>query len=623
MPELLLPFEAKKVDLKGADLLDAGLYPLLPKGLKEASRAKPFLLEYLHMLPIEEIGIPKYYETLPRSLSDEKNPNLIYPVEGGVFVHIYPEPTDERHTYVSVEPSLTINIDAIMPKIEEALLDYTDEFDSLDTDEEKTQGFLRALDKICYSKVSKTGKSSKEDAKDNAKGNGNGNNGVTIGEDKLTGSKGKWFGKSDKSKDKKNGASSGRSRLFTRAAKTRIELTPDEIEAVKYLVVREKVGVGVLEPLVHDIYVEDVSCSGLGRIFIEHKVFKSVKTAISFNNMPELDNFALRLSERSKRPVTLHSPISDATLPDGSRINIVYGEDVSRRGTNFTIRKAMGTPTSIMEICGFGTMTYQMAAYMSLVIEHDLNVFIAGETASGKTTTINALTAFLLPETKIVSIEDTPELVVPHKNWIREVSREAKDGRGGAVGMFDLLKAALRQRPNMIVIGEIRGAEGLIAFQAMQTGHGVMATFHAASVEKLIQRLTGDPINVPKAYIDCLNVVLIQCAVRLPSGKSARRVISISEIVGYDSVSNSFSFIHTFMWNQSKDVFEFPGDKNSYILEEKIAPKRGLPPEKKRNIYNELNRRARILERLHKEKGVTDFYELLGVLNTARKEGVF
>jgi len=277
-----------------------------------------------------------------------------------------------------------------------------------------------------------------------------------------------------------------------------------------------------------------------------------------------------------------------------------------------------------MEICGFGTMTYQMAAYMSMIIEENMNVFIAGETASGKTTTINALTAFLLPETKVVSIEDTPELVVPHKNWIREVSREAKEGgKGGSVSMFQLLKAALRQRPNMIIIGEIRGSEGLIAFQAMQTGHGVMATFHAASVEKLIQRLTGDPINVPKSYVDCLNVVLIQCAVKLPNGKTGRRVISISEITGYDSVSQSFSFIHVFMWNQAKDKFEFPGNKNSFLLEEKIAPKRGIPPEKKRNIYNELNRRARILERLHKEKGVTNFYELLGVLNMARKEGVF
>ena len=609
MPELILPFEARKIELEGEDLLDAGLYPLLSKELKEVSRAYMFLLEYLHMLPVEEIGIPNYYEKLPRNLSDEKHPNIIYPVDGGTFTHIYPNPTGDRNVFISVEPTLTLNMDKVMPKIEERLLDYTKEFAHNVTDDEKTRSFIKALEEICEVKHDKALAVSARSGNLLDGGNQLVTPGTKGGDSKLALLKKKAIGL--------------REILFAREAVEKIQLSQKEIDAIKYLIVREKVGVGLLEPLVHDFYVEDISCSGLGTIFIEHKIFKSVKTAISFANMDELDDFAMRLSERMKRPVTLHSPIVDATLPDGSRINIVYGEDVSRRGTNFTIRRAMGTPTSIMEICGFGTMTYQMAAYMSLVLEENMNVFVAGETASGKTTTINAITAFMMPETKVVSIEDTPELVVPQKNWLREVSRESKDGKGGAVGMFDLLRAALRQRPNMIIIGEIRGQEGLIAFQAMQTGHGVMATFHAASVEKLIQRLTGDPINVPRNYIDCLNVVLIQSAVKLPSGKSARRVLSISEIIGYDSVSQSFSFLHAFVWNPAHDMFEFPGNMNSYILEEKIAPKRGIPPEKKRNIYNELNRRSRILERLHKEKGVTDFYELLDVLSAARKEGVF
>ena len=609
MPELILPFEARKIELEGEDLLDAGLYPLLSKELKEVSRAYMFLLEYLHMLPVEEIGIPNYYEKLPRNLSDEKHPNIIYPVDGGTFTHIYPNPTGDRNVFISVEPTLTLNMDKVMPKIEERLLDYTKEFAHNVTDDEKTRSFIKALEEICEVKHDKALAVSARSGNLLDGGNQLVTPGTKGGDSKLALLKKKAIGL--------------REILFAREAVEKIQLSQKEIDAIKYLIVREKVGVGLLEPLVHDFYVEDISCSGLGTIFIEHKIFKSVKTAISFANMDELDDFAMRLSERMKRPVTLHSPIVDATLPDGSRINIVYGEDVSRRGTNFTIRRAMGTPTSIMEICGFGTMTYQMAAYMSLVLEENMNVFVAGETASGKTTTINAVTAFMMPETKVVSIEDTPELVVPQKNWLREVSRESKDGKGGAVGMFDLLRAALRQRPNMIIIGEIRGQEGLIAFQAMQTGHGVMATFHAASVEKLIQRLTGDPINVPRNYIDCLNVVLIQSAVKLPSGKSARRVLSISEIIGYDSVSQSFSFLHAFVWNPAHDMFEFPGNMNSYILEEKIAPKRGIPPEKKRNIYNELNRRSRILERLHKEKGVTDFYELLDVLSAARKEGVF
>lgn len=598
MPELVLPFEPIEITDTHEEMLAGGLFAKLPEDLQEAAKGHSYLLEYLHMIPIEEIGAPRYFETLARSLSDEKNPNIIYPTEGGIFIHIYPMPHNDRHLYIPVEPNLTINMDAIMPRIEEALLDYTKEFDSLENEEAMKQAFLTVLDKMC--KVKKNGSRPK-----------------TQEIPKMPGSNGSVTG---------NGGLAGKmTGLFSRAngGGGKIELTADELNAVKYLVVREKVGVGLLDPLLGDIYVEDVSCSGVGQIFIEHKIFKSVITAVNIPNMEELDDFAKRMSERMKRPVTLNDPIQDATLPDGSRINIVYGEDVSRRGTNFTIRRAMGTPTSIMDICGFGTMTYQMAAYMSLVLEEDMNTFVAGETASGKTTTINALTVFMSPTNKIVSIEDTPELVIPHTNWLREVSKESKDGKGAQVGMFDLLRAALRQRPNMIIIGEIRGAEGLIAFQAMQTGHGVMATFHAASVEKLIQRLTGDPINVPKNYIDCLNCVLIQSAVKLPNGKLARRVLSISEIIGYDSVSQSFSFIHSFQWNQAKDEFEFPGHMNSFLLEEKVAPMRGLPPEKKRNIYNELNRRARILERLHKEKGVTDFYELLDVLSAARKEGVF
>ncbi len=593
MTELALPFEPVEVSSDMDELLSSGLTAMLPDELKKAATEKLFLLQYLHMLPIEEVGVPTYYENPPRSLSDDKNPNIIYPTPAGIFVHIYPQPTSDRHLMIPIEPNLTINMDALMPKIEEGLLYHTEKFEGLQTDEEKEDAFKEALDQICI--VKNDGPALREKMYASGKDSGGG------------GGIGKLLGKLH------IGGGGG----------NRIPVTIEELDAVKYLVCREKVGVGLLDPLLRDLQTEDISCSGIGQIFIEHKIFGSVITSINIPTMEELDDFAKRMSERMKRPVTLNAPIQDATLPDGSRINIVYGEDVSRRGTNFTIRRAMGTPTSITQICGFGTMTYQMAGYMSLILEEDMNTFVAGETASGKTTTINAITVFMHPTTKIVSIEDTPELVVPQTNWLREVTRESKDGKGGGVGMFDLLKAALRQRPNMIIIGEIRGAEGLIAFQAMQTGHGVMATFHAASVEKLIQRLTGDPINVPKNYIDCLNCVLIQSAVKLPNGKLARRVLSISEIIGYDSVSQSFSFIHSFVWNQAKDEFEFPGNMNSYLLEEKVAPMRGLPPNKKRNIYNELNRRAKILERLHKEKGVTDFYELLSVLSAARKEGVF
>jgi flagellar protein FlaI len=189
--------------------------------------------------------------------------------------------------------------------------------------------------------------------------------------------------------------------------------------------------------------------------------------------------------------------------------------------------------------------------------------------------------------------------------------------------MFDLLKAALRQRPNEIIVGEIRGSEGSIAFQAMQTGHSVMATFHAASMEKLIQRITGDPILVPKTYIDNLNIALIMGMVKLPNGKMGRRVTGVSEIVGWDPFSQTFNIVDAFRWDEATDSFDFTGFMTSYILENKIAPKLGISSNKKQKIYEELEKRAKVLEKLHKEKGITGFYEVLEVLNRAQMDGVF
>jgi flagellar protein FlaI len=299
----------------------------------------------------------------------------------------------------------------------------------------------------------------------------------------------------------------------------------------------------------------------------------------------------------------------------------VYGSDVSKTGSNFTIRKFAVTPLSIIDIIQSGGVDYTMAAYLSLMVGEGMNVFVSGETASGKTTLLNALTLFVPSDAKIVSIEDTPELQVPHPNWIREVVRGSMSEQDSSVSMFSLLKAALRQRPNLIVVGEIRGEEGAVAFQAMQTGHAVMATFHASSVEKLIQRMTGNPINVPKAYVDNLNVAVIASAVRLPNGKLGRRILSINELVGYDPVSDSFAFVEVFRWNSAKDEFEFTGNMNSYLLENKIAPSRGLAASNKRAIYDELQRRAALLERLS-EQGTTGFYDLYGVFAKAQREGL-
>jgi flagellar protein FlaI len=558
METLQLPFPHENFEKGGNSLTLEDL----PDGLREAAAAKPFVLEYLRGLPIEQIGMPTYYPKLSRKLRSLRHRNLIYPTGNeNVYVHIYPDPVGARDIYIPIEPVVTVPLSSLVEQVEPRLLDLAEEIGRAD-ETKRSAALADAVDKICM--VSPVPK----------------------------------------------------------RANGRVYCSSRELNALKYLFIRDKMGLGPLQPLLADPYIEDISCSGLGSMFIEHKIFKSLTSSIFFKTHDDLDDFVVQMGERIKRPVTLRNPIVDATLPDGSRVNIVYGRDIAKRGSNFTIRKFSDDTLHALNLIEFGTMNYLMAAYLWLAIEEGANVFVVGPTASGKTTLLNALTAFMKPDAKIVTIEDTPELQVPHKNWVREVVRDMSKSGGEGVDMFALLKAALRQRPDRIMIGEIRGVEGNIAFQAMQTGHGVMATFHASSVQKVIQRLTGDPINVPKVNIDNLDLVVIQAAVRAPDGSTVRRIVSINEIVDYDPAGNSFSFVTAFRWKSEDDTFEFPGDMNSYLLEQKIAAKRGLPESKARQIYGDVRKRAAILEKLHKRAGTLSYERFFAIISEAYKQGL-
>jgi len=560
MASTVLPFALDSAPPHDFDRLRARL----PKELAEACDRAPHLAEYLRRLPLEEVGIPAYYTKLTRSMSHMENRNLIYPLEQGLFVHIYPDQSGARDHYICIEPTTVADIEAPLAQVEERLIAWAEEIGRIEDTDEKRAFLLKLIDNLCTTQ-------------------------------------------------RRNGS--------RHAGK--IYVTPDVLEGIRYRILRDKIGLGVLQPLLLDPYIEDISCSGVGHVFVEHKIFKSVQSSIVFSTHDEVDDFVVWLGEWIKSPVTVRNPLVDSVLPDGSRINIVYGREISKRGSNFTIRKFSGVPTSVLELIEFGTLNYMMAAYLSFMLEEGLNMFVVGATASGKTTTLNALNTFLKPDAKIVTIEDTPEVHVPHKNWLQEVSRPTSaGGQGSEVGMFELLRAALRQRPDRIIVGEIRSVEAVVAFQAMQTGHGVMSTFHADSVEKLIQRLTGDPINIPKTYIDNLHLAVIQGAVRLQDGKMARRILSINEILGYDPVSETFSFLEAFRWNPATDTFEFSGYMNSYLLEQHIAIRRGIPPHRRKAIYDEVKRRARIFEKLHREKGVTDFYEFFQILSEARRQNL-
>jgi len=547
--------------------------------MKEIAEQYPHVMDYLKTLQVTEAGLPRYVAEPSRKLGDNKKPNYIYPtLREGVFIHIRYNPDDTRNDYIAIEPDYGMDLTELMARVDDNLLELRDKLPRVDPDLDKEEQIHAYLDLV-----------------------------TTLGDDQGFGFIEKQLGFL-----RKGGAKI-----------SRIKITERERKGLKYMFTRDRVGLGALDPLTSDPYIEDISCSGKGQVFIEHKIFKALKSSVDFQSHEDLDAFVLWLSERIKKPVTYRNPIVDATLPDGSRINIVFGREVSRRGSNFSIRKFAGTPISIFELIDFGSLSYQMLAYLSLVIGNEMNVFVSGETASGKTTLLNAVTTFIHPMAKVVSIEDTPELQVPHKNWIREVVQTSKIGEGSGVDMFDLLKAALRQRPNEIIIGEIRGAEGNIAFQAMQTGHAVMATFHAASVEKLIQRMTGSPISVPKSYVDNLNVVILTSAVQLPNGKTGRRVTGINEIVAFDPVFDAFTFVEIFHWNEELDIHEFTGYMTSIVLENKVAPRMGITATKKQRIYIELERRAKILEKLHKEQNITGFYEILEVLSRAQRQGLF
>ena len=562
------------------DLKNTDLFARLPSLLQDQAANNLHLLEYLHIMPVSKVGIPEYYPKLQRGVGDPRNPNTIYPVGDNSFIHVMSDFQDSRNHYIQIEPNSTLNVDKLVLDVEKNCVDNGDKLSEFDTEGDREKQLCQYIDQVTTtSYVNQTARPF----------------------DKYL----KKYLKTDKKEIIKTFVSKR------------------ELNAVKYVFVRDKLQLGILEPLIRDPYIEDIGCSGTGQIYLEHKIFGPLKSIINFSELEDLDQFVLRLAEKIQKPVNYKQPICDATLPDGSRINIVYGRDVSKRGSNFSIRKFAGVPLSIFDLVDFGTITYEMAAYLSLVVSHDMNIFVAGESASGKTSLLNAVTAFITPMAKIITIEDTPELQVPHQNWIREVVSSSKNKKaGGEVTTFDLLRAALRQRPNEIIVGEIRGPEGNVAFQAMQTGHSVMSTFHASSVTKLIQRLTAAPISVPRTYIDNLNVAVMMSSVRLPNGKLGRRVTEIAEIVGFDSESQSFNIVEAFRWDPEVDKFEFTGYMSSFILEHKIAPRMGISNAKRQQIYNTIDQRARLFKRLHREEGITGFYQVLDVLSKAQKEGL-
>ncbi len=524
-------------------------------------RNNPNLLDYLNEFMSTTTDYPVLAETLTKDMAENKTPNYLYPVGDPIYIHVLTSKETKNVLYKAVEPRIMVYRDEILGEIEKRIAMAIDDTVSFTTFEEKTEYMYKVLDNIVKVEAKEM---SLEEIKNQIKPDEN--------KKGLFGSIGKQI------------------------EKLRVDQTT--YEKLRYEVFCEKVGSSILEPYIRDIYIEDIHCSGIGPIYISHKIFGTVETSIVLENGEDLDRFALKLSEIVGKPASHRDPIIDAMMPDGSRLNLVFGEDVSTRGSNFTIRKFAKNPLSIIEIIASGTMSSLLAAYVWIILEERMSIWICGETASGKTTTLSAITPFIRGTDKIVSIEEVPEIFCPHKNWIREVVRDTSNAASeeqGAVSMFQLLKAALRQRPNFIIVGEVRGQEGMIAFQAMQTGHASMATFHAASVGKLVQRLTNYPISVPKTHVDNLNAALFQSAVHDPkTGRYKRRVLGINEILGYEPADEMFNFVEAFIYNAAHDTFEFRGFGTSFLLDTKVAVMRGYEGADVKKIYVEMYKRAEI-----------------------------
>jgi len=529
-----------------------------PKEEQRILKENPHLQRYLEEVQ-RKMDRPEFYSKLPRDLRDQKNPNVIYPTKGSVFIHIFRTKDMEDKEYHAIEPMLNEQEKNKRDQILEFIYEKAPFRNHVKTDDEIKQAIKDLLEEI-----------------------------LIIDEHAAP------------DEQVKHG---------------KIRVTLAEKLAIDYDITKNIIGGGPLEPFMRDPYLEDIHIITGENVHLIHKVFEMIKTNI-YIDKTWASTFSQEFSEKIGSPVSEGQPIADGTLPDGSRVNIIHSKDVSLKGPTMTIRKFSETPISVTQLINWKTFDAGVGAYLWLCLQYGRSLFVCGETASGKTTTANAIIPFIPPEKKIFSVENTPEVQAPHEVW-QQLITKSTGPKEGHIELEDLLRAGLRSRPDYIIPGETRGIEGRVVFQAMQTGHPVITTFHAGSVTKVIQRFTGHPINIPKPFMDNLDVVLIQMAVER-KGKRIRRVLSVDEIEGYNKEVDGIMSRKAFEWNPVDDTHTFKANRNSYILESRIAKIAGLSDPMM--IYEEYDKRKHILERMLEEK-IFDYYEVVQFIWTYYREG--
>jgi len=388
---------------------------------------------------------------------------------------------------------------------------------------------------------------------------------------------------------------------------------------IGYYIIRDFVGHSVIDVMMKDDEIEDISCDGVGiPLFVSHRKFESIKTNLVFTSEEQLDNFVVALAQRGGKQISVSSPILDGTTSEGHRVNATYSKEVSTRGSTFTIRRFKDRPFTPVDLLKYKTVSPEMMAYLWLGVENGESMILCGGTASGKTSALNSITLFIPPGAKIVSIEDTREINLPHENWIPSTTRTGvgekdRDGKSaGEIDMFDLVRAALRQRPNYIIVGEVRGKETYIMFQAMATGHSTYSTMHADSVKSMVNRLENPPINCPRILLTALRNVMIQAQVRV-GNEYVRRMKQLVEIVGFEPETNELITNMVYEWDQATDRFIYKG--HSFLFD-KIMEMKSLTQEE---MQEEFDRRVEIINYMV-AKNLTNHRDIWAVTQSYYKE---
>ncbi|CAI49170.1 flagellar motor/biogenesis protein FlaI [Natronomonas pharaonis DSM 2160] len=534
--------------------------------LREAASRRPHLREHLKKFKQITGEFPLFVEEAD-SEYESKRPNILYPVGGPIYCHIYGD-VGRDTKYYAIEPTLTGEEQHVFEQIKDELL-------------------RRSVTKQAPESEAEYGDRIEE---------------LLSEATRITGEEPDSILENIKFKLDPNTK----------------EITQETFEDIRYRLNRDIVGLGPLEPVMRDPANEDIHVIGPDECYVDHGVFGMLKTTVDFGTDEEFDNWLRNMGERIGDPLSDSDPIVDSTLPDGSRLNVIYSDDVSLKGPSLTIRQGDEVPLSVNQITNWGTLSPELAAYLWLCLENEQTVFVVGETASGKTTTLNSIMSFIPRDSKIYSAEDTAEVLPPHDTWQQLLTREGGGEDTEDVDMFNLVEAALRSRPEYIIVGEVRGEEGRMAFQAAQTGHPVMLTFHASDIVSMIQRFTGEPINVPETFMDNADVALFQNRVK-QGDDVLRRVTSVQEIEGYSKEMEGVVTRQVFYWDPVEDEIVFQGRNNSYVLEDQIAELLGYADT--RQIYNDLQYRADIIERMIQED-ILGYHEVNEAIASFQRDGI-